>query len=121
MENQNRFDLEQALRAWREDCASRPGISPDNAKELESDLRERAADLLKLGLNEKEAFTGAVRQLGSPAELAREFARENPLAVWRERLFWIVAAGFTVSVLIMWLAPRKEIHNNDNIPIPRTA
>lgn len=98
MENQNRFDLEQALREWREDCASRPGISFDNARELESDLRERVADLLKQGLNEREAFSRAVRQVGSPAELAREFAREHPLAVWRERLFWIVAAGFTASV-----------------------
>jgi hypothetical protein len=98
MENQDRFDLEQALRALREDCASRPGISFDNARELESDLRERVADLLKQGLNEKEAFSKALRQVGSPAELAREFARENPLAVWRERLFWIVAAGFAVSV-----------------------
>jgi len=98
MENQNRFDLAKALRAWGEDCASRPGISHENARELESDLRERVADLLKQGLNEKEAFSKAIRQLGSPDELAREFGRENPLAVWRERLFWMVVAGFGVSV-----------------------
>jgi hypothetical protein len=98
MENQNRFDLEQAFRAWREDCASRPGISHDNARELESDLRERVADLVKQGLNEKDAFSKAIRQVGSLGELALEFGRENPLAVWRERLFWIVAAGFGVSV-----------------------
>jgi hypothetical protein len=98
MENQNGFDLERALCAWRDDCASRPGISLDNARELESDLRDRIANLLKQGLNEKEAFSRGVGQIGSPAELAREFARENPLAVWRERLFWIIAAGFGVSV-----------------------
>ena len=98
MENQNRFDLEQALRAWRDDCAGRSGISFDNARELESDLRERVAALLKQGLDERDAFSRAVRQVGSLGELAREFARENPLAVWRERLFWIVAAGFAVSV-----------------------
>jgi hypothetical protein len=98
MENQNCFDLEQALRAWGADCASRPGISADNARELESDLRERVADFIKQGLNEKEAFSKGLRQVGSPGELAREFGRENPIAVWRERLFWIVAAGFGVSV-----------------------
>ena len=98
MENQNRFDLEQALREWREDCASRPGISHDDARELESDLRERVADLVKQGLSEKDAFCKAIRQVGFPAELAREFGRENPLALWRERLFWIVGAGFIVSV-----------------------
>ncbi len=98
MENPNRFDLEQALRAWREDCASQPGISFDNARELESDLRDRVAALRKQGLGEKEAFSQAIRQVGSPGELAREFARENPLTVWRERLFWIIAAGFAFSV-----------------------
>ncbi len=98
MENQNRFDLEHALHRWREDCASRSGISFDNARELESDLRERVADLLKQGLNENEAFGRAVRQVGSPSELAREFARENPLELWRERLFWVVAAGFAISI-----------------------
>ncbi len=98
MEHQTRFDLEEALRAWKADCAGRPGISFDNARELESDLRDRVADFLKQGLNEKEAFSQAVHQVGSPGELAREFARENPLAVWRERLFWIVAASFAVSV-----------------------
>jgi hypothetical protein len=110
MESQNRFDLEQAVLAWKQDCASRPGISFDDARELESDLRERVADLLKQGLSEMEAFRAAVRQVGSPVELGREFARENPLAVWRERLFWMVLAGFAISIwglmtngVISWL------------------
>ncbi len=110
MENQNRFDLERAVLAWKQDCASRPGISFDDARELESDLRERLADLLKQGLTEMEAFHTAVRQVGSPGELAREFARENPLAVWRERLFWMALASFALSVwglttngMISWL------------------
>jgi hypothetical protein len=110
MESQNRFDLERAVLAWKQDCASRPGISFDDARELESDLRERLADLLKQGLTETEAFRTAVSQVGSPGELAREFARENPLAVWRERLFWMVLASFALSVwglttngMISWL------------------
>lgn len=98
MENQTRFDLENALRAWREDCASRAGISFEDARELESDLRERVADLCKQGLSENEAFREAVQQVGPPSVLAQEFARENPLAVWRERLLWMVAAGFAVAV-----------------------
>jgi len=98
MEDKNRFDLEKALRAWREDCASRPGISLEDAKELESDLRERVADLQQQGLNEADAFQEAARQVGSPGVLAREFARENPWAVWHDRLIWMVVAGFAVSV-----------------------
>lgn len=98
MEDQTRFNLETAMLAWRQDCASRPGISFDDARELESDLRERVADLVKQGLSEMEAFRAAVRQIGSPSELAREFARENPWSVWRERLFWMVLAGFAVLV-----------------------
>jgi hypothetical protein len=98
MENQNRFDLENAIIAWRNDCASRPGISRDNARELEGHLRESLKDFLKQGLGEPEAFRAAARQLGTPQELAKEFARENPWAVWRERLFWMALAWFAFSV-----------------------
>ncbi len=98
MENQNRFDLEKALRAWREDCASRSCISLEAARELESDLCERVADLQKQGLKDDEAFQEALRQVGSPADLAREFARENPWVVWHDRLLWMVAAGFAFSI-----------------------
>ncbi len=98
MENQNRFDLENAIIAWRNDCASRPGISRDDARELEGHLRESLKDFLKQGLGEPEAFKAAARQLGAPQELAKEFARENPWAVWRERLFWMALAWFAFSV-----------------------
>ncbi len=110
MEDKNRFDLEKALRAWREDCASRPGISLEDSRELESDLRERVRDLQKQGLSENEAFQEGARQLGSPGALAREFARENPWAVWQDRLLWMVVAGFAISIwhfmtngAIVWL------------------
>lgn len=98
MEDQNRFDLENAIIAWRNDCASRPGISRDNARELEGHLRESLKDFLKQGLGEQEAFKAAARQLGAPQELAKEFARENPWGVWRERLFWMALAGFVFNV-----------------------
>jgi len=98
MENQDRFDLEQTLVAWRNDCLDQPGISLEDAKELEGDLRERIADLLEQGISEREAFAAAVRQVGSVTELAREFAKENPLPIWRERVFWMLLAGFAVSV-----------------------
>ena len=72
-------------------------------------MRERVAEMLKQGLEQQEAFKAAVRQVGSPGELAPEFARENPFAVWRERLFWMALAGFAISVwglltngLILW-------------------
>jgi hypothetical protein len=117
MENKNRFNLEQALQGFTENCASRPGISPEDARELECDLRERMADLLKTGLREEEAFWRAAREMGSPGELAREFAKENPLALWRERLFWMVWAGFAVSVwgfltngALLWLYRELLLH-----------
>jgi len=98
MENKNHFDLEKALLTWREDFASRSGISLEAARELESDLRERVADLQKQGLNENEAFRKALHQVGSPGALAREFARENPWAVWHDRFLWMITAGFAVSI-----------------------
>jgi len=51
-------------------------------------------------MSEEQAFHAAVRQVGPTPEIAREFARENPLGVWRDRLFWIAMAALACR---LWL------------------
>jgi hypothetical protein len=113
MENQSRFDLTSAIRGWKQDCAGQPGMSMDDVRELEGHFRECVADFQGQGLSDEQAFRAALRKVGSPRELAREFARENPMAVWRERFFWMAFAGFAISVwglmsneLLLWLTTR---------------
>ncbi|HUC84854.1 MAG TPA: hypothetical protein VL970_06660, partial [Candidatus Acidoferrales bacterium] len=51
------------------------------------------------GLNEEESLFLACRRLGQPHQLAAEFAKADPDAVWRGRVFWFV---FGLLVLSFW-------------------
>ncbi len=99
METQSRFDLNRAIAEWRAELAAHPGLTEDNLRELESHLQEAVAEGTKRGLNEGEAFAGALKQLGESPRLATEFARENTGLVWQQRLFWMALAALAMPPL----------------------
>jgi len=100
METRTRFDLSAAVEEWRKQLASQPGLTADNRRELETHVRDSIATLQQRGLTEEESFWIACRRVGQPRQLAEEFVKEYPLAVWRDRLFWI-AIG--ISIFRLWL------------------
>jgi hypothetical protein len=89
METRTRFDLGGAIEGWRKQLAAQPGLTPDNRRELETHLQDSIATLRKSGLTEEESFWVACRRAGQPQELAEEFVKADPSAVWRDRLFWL--------------------------------
>jgi hypothetical protein len=103
MENETRFDLNSAVANWRCNLAAHESIGPDEARELESHLHEAIAAWIDKGLTEQEAFEVETRRLGKPAALAREFQAEDPLAPWRNRLYW-VALGLITMMLLTQIA-----------------
>jgi hypothetical protein len=98
MEHQTGFDLNSALIAWKQEMAGQPGVTADNVRELETHLWEAFDTFRGQGLNEAEAFANARRQLGSVEEVGVEFARANPVVLWRERVFWMAFAIFIIQV-----------------------
>ena len=98
METQTRFSLDRALTAWRQEVGAQPGLSPDQARELEIHLIECIDDLKRRGLREEEAFWVACRRLGPGAEIAAEFVKAEPSRLWRERVYWM-AVGVLASFL----------------------
>ena len=89
MENQTRFDLRTAIESWRQELAAQPNLASDARRELETHLRDAIAELCQRGLNEEESFWLARRRVGQPEQLAEEFVKADPAAVWRERILWI--------------------------------
>ncbi|HAM73622.1 MAG TPA: hypothetical protein DCM86_18470 [Verrucomicrobiales bacterium] len=85
------FELETAVRTWREAMAARDSFDPEALRELESHLRDSASRLAESGLSGAEAFLVAARRLGGPDALAEEFNRGEPLRAWRRRTFWMTA------------------------------
>ncbi len=91
MENTTQFDLNAAIRAWRESLGHSPRLQPGNLDELESHLRDSVDVLRRKGLAEDEAFLVATRRLGNASVLSTEFAKVNRRDLWLERVFWMLA------------------------------
>jgi hypothetical protein len=99
MENQTRFDLNAAIENWRQELAAQPNLASDDRRELETHLRDAVAGFQQRGLNDKESFWLARHRVGQPEQLAEEFVKADPAAVWRERVFWMWLAVFLASTL----------------------
>ena len=79
MENRTPFDLNEAIRRWRENLGASHALSADNLEELASHLRASVQKLQADGLSEEEAFLAATRRLGERGALEREFAKVAPV------------------------------------------
>jgi len=99
METTTRFDISAAIQTWREQLATPPGLTPENRRELEAHLQDSITALRERGLSAEESFWLACRRVGHPQMLAEEFAKEDPAAVWRARVFWL-AVG--VCLMRFW-------------------
>ena len=79
-----RAGLEDQIDQWRTWLLRRRAITPDDAAELEDNLRGRVADLRAGGLDDDEAFLVAIRRMGNLDEVSREFAREHSERLWKQ-------------------------------------
>jgi hypothetical protein len=91
METTTAFDLNQAIRHWRENLAQSPAFQRANLDELETHLCDSIASLQSRGLSEAEAFQIASQRLGGMEQLHAEFAKTNASTIWRQRAFWMLA------------------------------
>src|SRR5256885_1723670 len=103
MENQTGFNLNSAIQNWRQELTAQ-GLTAEARRELETHLHDCVAELQQRGLNAEESFWLARRRVGPPQGLSQEFAKADPVGVWRERLFWIILGVFAVQ-LWFGLAP----------------
>jgi hypothetical protein len=92
MENQTAFDLNLAIRGWREDLASSAAFRSENLNELESHLRDSIDRLRTRELTDEETFLIATRRVGNTQRLEQEFGKVNSAAVWFDRCLWILVA-----------------------------
>lgn len=85
------FDLNNALRDWREQLRREGRCRADDVDELEEHLREEMAAFSRAGLSTEEAFLLAARRLGSVDVLGAEFEKVNAPSVWLNRFRWMAA------------------------------
>lgn len=104
MENNTLFDLNAAIRRWRENLAQSPSFRRDDIEELESHLRDSVMQLQSQSLSEEEAFTIAARRVGPGAKLSAEFGRINTSVLWIDRMLWMLLGVVCVSIVRSWLS-----------------
>ena len=102
MENNNLFDLNAAIRRWRENLAQSPNFRGDDLDELESHLRDSVTQLQSQSLSEEEALTIAARRVGPGAMLSAEFGRINTSGLWIDRMLWMLLGAVSVSIVLSW-------------------
>jgi hypothetical protein len=106
MENQTAFDLNLAIRSWRENLANSPAFQSENLNELESHLRDSIERLCTPQLSAEEAFLIATRRIGKSQQLESEFGKLNRNSIWFDRILWILMAiqlGALISGLSSFL------------------
>ena len=103
MESPTPFNLDFAIRHWRDRLGGSSALHPVDLTELEAHLRAATAELVAIGLNTEEAFFVAARRLGDSDSLAREFAKINQGRIWMTRATWMLA-GILLSQVIVSLA-----------------
>ena len=99
MENATQFDLNDALRQWREKMAASPTFRGADLDELEAHLRDSIQSLQTRGLSAHEAFWVAGSRLGENDLLEREFEKVNTERVWLNRVLWMVVGSIGIGLL----------------------
>jgi hypothetical protein len=75
MENETPFDLEEAIRKWRDSLLKSSRLRAEELEELEQHLRDSVGTLQKRGLSQEEAWIIAQKRLGQRETLKKEFAK----------------------------------------------
>ena len=104
--NETKFDLEIAIRQWRDQISQLDSLVPDAATELESHLRDSFNELCKLGLTNREAFQLARQRLGDENAIESEFSKAKPSVKWLNRMKWMLTG---------WLAIAAFTHISQNL------
>ena len=122
METQTTFDLNLAIRRWREDLARSAAFRSENLNELESHLRDSIDRLRARELSDEEAFLVAARRIGAAQKLEQEFGKVNSAEVWFDRCLWVLVAVqlwscvASLSSLLLSVAAVIGISLNEMLP-----
>jgi len=97
------FELDAAIRTWRNELVRQQTLTKDDLDELEDHFRATCEELVETGIAPDQAVALTRRALGEPRELATEF-RKNDDPWWRRfiRAGWVMFAVSFVLPVHTW-------------------
>jgi hypothetical protein len=100
METKTCFDLNDAIRHWRDQLSQSPNFRPENLDELEAHLRDSVAAFQGSALSQEDAFLVARRRLGGAPALEPEFAKVNSREIWMNRFLWMLTGTLLWGAIV---------------------
>jgi hypothetical protein len=109
------FNLEKSIADWRKQMLAVGIQAPAPLDELESHLREEFERQKQMSLDDQEAFTFAVQEIGRGRVLKREFKKiALPLETRFVKLA-SMACGFTAGVFLLWIMYNLLVVHETNL------
>jgi hypothetical protein len=96
------FDLNLAIREWREEFEQSGALKREDLDELESHLRDAVAAEQSAGRSPEQAFVVATRRIGPPCAIAPEFYKINTRNPWWARLGWMSLALLVPIIIFIF-------------------
>lgn len=115
-------DLELQISKWRRDMLAAGIATPVPLEELESHLRDCIEAQIAQGMSPPDAFAASVARLGTPNELAKEFASVRVVAS-HSRIQAVLLAALAVQLaatagMFAWLSQVSAVAGP--VDLPRT-
>jgi len=85
------FELEEAVKKWRQSLRKNEALEDGYREELESHLRDKIDHLKEQGFSDEKAFTEAVKKIGDRDRIGEEYYKSdtrklNPRPPWKKEL-----------------------------------
>lgn len=119
MEN---FNLQNALAAYLEEIDTKDLLNKEQTEELIDHLLTETEHLQEEGMNEREAFTLAIKKFGPSELISREYEQAKPLFTLKKAVilssllvfFYVFLAGLfnAISTTTLIMAAKLEITGN---------
>lgn len=91
------FQLEAAIRNWKDKLYQSNTFTKSDIEELETHLVDEMSSLKDKGLSEEEIFYIASNRIGSVDMLSSEFAKVNCNTLWLKRIVWLLSGYIIIS------------------------
>ncbi|MEO5960493.1 MAG: permease prefix domain 1-containing protein, partial [Opitutaceae bacterium] len=101
----NMQELETQIVAWRARLNAGLSHQEETVRELEAHLRDHIEVQMRRGVSATDAFAAAVKRIGEPRRIAREFARTGAsptwFGIWRPAvaIYLLTIAGYAAGFI----------------------
>ena len=107
----HKFDLNQAIKEWRQTATGRESLNPETLDELETHLLDSFDTLTNTNpnLSEQEVFLLATHRIGTMPALASEYTKVHQKQIWLGRAIHLVCGYLFISLALKTIGLEQSL------------